>query len=76
MYQADDVSLLPDAAELIWGVVAFTVLIGLVILVVVLVVRSAGSRSTTADRLDDVERRLDLLERAQSGDPTTQGRHE
>lgn len=55
--------LLPDAAELVWGLALFGLVICASVLFVVLAVRATGSRRNGEDgRLDSIEERLTKLE--------------
>lgn len=60
--QPDDLQLLPDSAELIWGVVAFLILLGLLVGILSLVVRASRGRRTQEERMKRLEERLDRID--------------
>lgn len=62
--QADGLQLLPDAAEMLWGVVATVLVLLLVVVVVVLLVRTLSSPGRHRDtrRLRELEDRVGRLE--------------
>lgn len=60
--QPDDLQLLPDSAELIWGVVAFLILLGLLVGILSLVVSASRGRRTQEERMKRLEERLDRID--------------
>ena len=62
---ADTSELLPATPELVWGLVAFLLVLGVIVLVTVLAVRAFSGRSRSTDamsRLERLEARVSELE--------------
>lgn len=57
--------LLPETSELIWGLVAFLLVLGLIVLIIVLIIRAFPGRNRSvnaASRIERLEARVAELE--------------
>lgn len=62
---AETLELLPTTPELVWGLIAFLFVLGLIVLIVVLVIRASRRRSPSphvTSRLEELEARVSEFE--------------